>query len=73
MTLQQTVEIPADRHLHFDWALPSTFPEEATQAHIIVTPIIAKTATPISDSLVGILQGMNVENRDDIKRMRLGE
>ena len=34
---------------------------------------LRKAATPISDSLLGILEGSGVRNRDDIKNMRLGE
>jgi hypothetical protein len=32
-----------------------------------------KSDTPVSDSLLGILEGMPITNKDDIKQMRLAE
>jgi len=43
------------------------------EANGVISLIPVSTATPISDSLLGLLKGAEVKNTDDIKDMRLGE
>jgi peroxiredoxin len=62
MTIEQTIEIPADRHLRLDLTLPDSF--SAGQARIILfdragdlCPTCGKTHVPNAETLAAIAEG----------------
>jgi hypothetical protein len=56
MTIEQTIEIPADRRLHLDFDLPRTIPAGAAQFEITITPFPGADAAP--DEWVNPLLGL---------------
>ena len=80
MTIEQTVDIPADRRITIE--VPPQIPTGRTNV-IIQFPVPADTQpegnaaknspTPISDSLVGILSGMGDLDIDEIRMERLAK
>jgi hypothetical protein len=80
MTIEQTVDIPADRRITIE--VPREIPAGRTNV-IIQFPVSANTLqeetttknspTPISDSLVGILSGVGDIDIDEIRMERLAK
>jgi hypothetical protein len=80
MTIEQTVDIPADRRITIE--VPREIPAGRTNV-IIQFPVSADTRqeetvtknspTPISDSLVGILSGVGDIDIDEIRMERLAK
>ncbi|GHU01657.1 hypothetical protein FACS1894147_01920 [Spirochaetia bacterium] len=59
MTIQQTVDIPADRHVRIDVTLPEGAPRGQTTMVLTFTPAKAATMVkpPAQSSRVGFLKG----------------
>jgi hypothetical protein len=85
MTVQQTIDIPADRKLHIDLELPETVPDGATELVLTfknVSPeksvlprfsakqIEAWSHAPEIQSLVGALKGIGLPADVSIKDIR---
>jgi hypothetical protein len=85
MTIQQTVDIPADRKLHLDLELPDTMPDGATELVLTfksVSPekpvlprfsaerIEAWSRSPEIQSLVGALKGIDLPADISLKDIR---
>ncbi len=76
MIIEQTVEIPANRRLHFDIDIPCEIPTEKVQIEVKVFPFPKKTensATPITDSLVGVLSHAGDITLEEIREERLAK
>jgi hypothetical protein len=80
MTIEQTVDIPADRKITIE--IPPQIPTGRTNG-IIQFPVPVDTQpeetaaknspTPITDSLVGILSGIGAIDLDEIRMERLAK
>ena len=84
MTIEQTIEIPADRRVFFEFLAPREIPAGKARIELKVTPVIEKQdkfkpasineqATPISDSLLGILSNLGDISLDEIRTERLSK
>jgi hypothetical protein len=80
MTIEQTVDITADRRITID--VPPKIPTGRTniviQFHVPADTLPEKNAakdspTPITDSLVGILSGIGEIDLDEIRMERLAK
>jgi hypothetical protein len=75
MTLQQTIEIPADRRVYFDFALPESFGNSMAAIKLSIKPVKKAMFTTLLGNLYGSLKdspnfggdGMDVQRkiRDD--------
>jgi len=85
MTIEQTVEIPADHRVFFEFLAPREIPVGKARVELKVTPFeekptdrepaaFASTATPHTDALLEILSqiGGNIDP-DEIRMERLGK
>ena len=54
MTITQTVEIPADRRVFFEFFAPEEIPTGRAQLELKVTPVIGKNDIPISPSYINM-------------------
>jgi hypothetical protein len=59
---------------------PAKYLEKVTEESIYITQdgqniaVLSKPSeTPLSDSLLGLLKGMDIESMEDIKKLRFGE
>jgi hypothetical protein len=68
MTIQQTIEIPADRHLRLDLTLPESFP--AGQGEIILRDSAATKAQKMRESMPTIAE-LKKEARERAERERV--
>jgi len=77
MIIEQTLEIPIDRHVFFEFTAPLEIPIGLARVELKVTPIGENpmqsdiNATPITDSLSGLLSGLGDVNLDEIREIRL--
>ena len=84
MTITQTVEIPADRRVFFEFLAPQDIPEGKAQVEVKVTPVTMlknesarknenKSTTPHTDALFNLLAGIGEVNIDEIREERLAK
>ena len=60
MTIEQTIEVPADRRVFFEFLAPKDIPTGLARIELKLTPVREReddenTLTPISDTLSGML------------------
>jgi len=92
-SIEQTVEIPADRRLHLDFEVPIKLPTGQAHLELKIIPFVKKkektvlkeqannmlrtgiavSATPITDSLVGILSHVGDITLEEIREERLAK
>jgi hypothetical protein len=82
MTIEQTVEIPADHRVFFEFLAPKEIPVGPAHLELKVTPVLGKQdepetgdnrATPISDSLLGIFSDLGDISLEEIRDERLAK
>ena len=95
MIIEQTVTIPADHWVSFEFLAPREIPEGLARVELKVTPVAGTqnrlipepgknqaflkavfpegSATPISDSLLGILSNPGDINLEEIREERLAK
>ena len=82
MTITQTVEIPADRRVLFEFLAPKEIPAGPAQVELKVTPVMKKhnkpmpknaneRGTPHTDALLRIFSKIGDINIDEIRDERL--
>jgi len=80
MTIRQTVEIPANRRVHFDFEVPRDVPEGRAQVEFKIIPFVKKeekpepplkcligVETPLSDSLLGVAANLGDITLEEIR------
>jgi len=80
MTLKQTVEIPANRRVHFDFEVPREVPTGRAQIEFKIIPFVKKeekpepplkclmgVETPLSDSLLGVAANLGDITLEEIR------
>ena len=81
MTIEQTIEIPENRQVFFEFFAPKEIPVGPAKVEVILLPIVEKTSsvddkkppTPITDSLVGILASAGDISLEQIREERLAK
>jgi hypothetical protein len=84
MTIEQTVEIPVDHRVFFEFFAPREMPAGPARLEVKVTPVLEgqdkpvpetgkKSATPITDSLSGILSALGDISLEEIREERLAK
>jgi hypothetical protein len=84
MTITQTVDIPADRRVFFEFFAPKEIPTGQARLELKVTPVLErqdkpvpetskKSATPLSDSLLGIFSELGDITLEEIREERLAK
>jgi hypothetical protein len=85
MTIEQTVEIPADRRIFFEFLAPKEIPAGPARLELKVTPVIEKDggvavkkegdglATPRADRLLGIAAHLGGISLEEIRAERLAK
>jgi hypothetical protein len=85
MIIEQTVEIPADRKIFFEFLAPNEIPAGPARLELKVTPVIEKEdcdfnkkegvdrATPRADRLLGIAAHLGDINLEEIRAERLAK
>jgi hypothetical protein len=84
MTIEQTVEIPVDHRVFFEFLAPKEIPAGPAKVELKVTPVLGKqekpipgivknSATPITDSLSGILSSLGDISLEEIREQRLAK
>jgi hypothetical protein len=85
MTIEQTVEIPADRRIFFEFFAPKEIPAGLAHIELKVTPVIEKQghttakkenpdqATPRADRLLGIAAHLGDISLEEIRTERLAK
>jgi hypothetical protein len=84
MTIEQTVEIPASHRVFFEFLAPKEIPAGPARVELKVTPVLEKqdkpvpetgkkSATPISDSLLGIFSSLGDISLEEIREERLAK
>jgi hypothetical protein len=88
MTITQTIEVPADHRVFLEFVAPQEIPEGEAKVEMKLTPVIKnqtdqrsdtplnkddEPATPISDSLFGILSGLGDISLEQIREDRLAK
>jgi len=83
MTIEQTVEIPADHRIFFEFLAPKEIPAGPARVELKVTPIIEKRgamkkegvsqATPRADRLLGIAAHLGDISLEEIRAERLAK
>jgi hypothetical protein len=84
MTITQTVDIPADRRVFFEFLAPKEIPAGTARVELKVTPVLEKqgnpvletgkkSVTPISDSLLGIFSALGDISLEEIREERLAK
>jgi hypothetical protein len=77
MTITQTVDIPADRHVFFDFLAPQEIPAGKTRVEVKLTPVVVKqekpaeegaSAHPHSDALFALFS--QIRGKVDIDEIR---
>ena len=58
MTLTQTVEIPADRRVRFDFVVPREIPEGTAQVEFKVFPFVKKEEKPADNGKIHLTTEM---------------
>ena len=82
MTIEQTVEIPADRRIFFEFLAPKEIPTGPARVELKVTPVSEKQdkiatkkevagATPRADRLLGIAAHIGDISLEQIREERL--
>jgi hypothetical protein len=84
MTVTQTVDIPADRRVFFEFFAPKEIPTGPARLELKVTPVLERqgkpvpevdkgSTTPITDSLVGIISSLGDISLEEIRDERLAK
>jgi hypothetical protein len=85
MTIEQTVEIPADHRIFFEFLAPKEIPAGPALVELKVTPVIEKQernaakkesadrATPRADRLLGIAAHLGDISLEEIREERLAK
>jgi len=81
MTIEQTVEIPADHKIFFEFIAPNEIPAGPARVELKVTPVLEKNAlkdminrpTPRADSLLGVLSHVGDITLEEIREERLAK
>ena len=81
MTIEQTVEIPENRHVFFEFLAPIEIPVGLAKVEVKLMPVVEKSSsadnrklpTPITDSLVGILASAGDISLEQIREERLAK
>jgi hypothetical protein len=81
MTITQTVEIPADRRILFEFLAPEEIPAGPARLELKVIPVAEKPMlkdlinqpTPRADSLLGILSHVGDISLEEIRAERLAK
>jgi hypothetical protein len=84
MTIEQTVEIPVDHRVFFEFLAPKEIPAGPAKVELKVTPVLERqdkpvpetgknSATPITDSLSGILSSLGDISLEEIREARLAK
>jgi hypothetical protein len=84
MTVTQTVEIRASHRVFFQFLAPKEIPVGPARVEVKVTPVLEsrdesvpetgkKSATPLTDSLSGILSELGDISLEDIREERLAK
>ena len=77
MIIERTLEIPSDRHIFFEFTAPLEIPAGPARVELRVIPVGAEpahrddSATPITDSLSGLLSGLGDVDLDEMRTERL--
>jgi hypothetical protein len=61
MTIEQTVEIPADRRITFEFYVPKEIPVGLARIEMKVTPVSEKRETPVDNSIEEVRQLLQKE------------
>ncbi|MDR2717649.1 MAG: hypothetical protein LBB89_06250 [Treponema sp.] len=85
MTIEQTVEIPADHRIFFEFFAPKEIPAGLARVELKVTPVIEKQwrvaakrestdqATPRADRLLGVAAHLGDISLEEIRAERLAK
>jgi hypothetical protein len=82
MTIEQTVEIPADHRVFFEFLAPKEIPIGPARLELKVTPVLKRQAepetetgnnTPLTDALSGILSSLGDISLEQIRDERLAK
>jgi len=84
MTIEQTVEIPADHRIFFEFLAPAEIPVGSARVELKVTPVIEKqektaakeeniSSTPRADRLLGIASHLGDISLEEIRSERLSK
>jgi hypothetical protein len=84
MTIEQTVEIPVDHRVFFEFWAPKEIPAGPARLEVKVTPVLKRqdkpvpetgkeSATPLTDSLSGIFSALGDISLDEIREQRLAK
>nr|AGS51806.1 hypothetical protein [uncultured bacterium contig00053] len=83
MTIEQTVTIPADHRLFFEFLVPKEIPEGSARVEVKVTPVTNNQSsnlikntnkpTPRADRLLGIASHLGNISLDEIRAERLSK
>ena len=84
MTIEQTIEIPADHRVFLEFLAPKEIPAGLARVELKLTPvsekqdkpfpslkILAGAATPLADSLLGVAANLGNITLDEIREERL--
>ena len=82
MIIEQTITVPADHKVFFEFLAPKEIPAGPARIELKVTPVIEKhdkkipenikeNATPISDSLLGIIPDSGDISLEQIREERM--
>ena len=89
MTIEQTVEIPADHRVFFEFQAPKEIPAGKARVELKLTPVLEREnkplaepaeapnkkekATPITDALSGILSNLGDISLEEVREERLAK